>query len=33
MKAMAHEVNGKRKHGRPRMKWRKQVKGNMRKIG
>ena len=33
MKAMVHEVDGKRKQGRPRMKWRKQVEGNMRRIG
>ena len=33
MKEMVHEVDGKRKQGRPRMKWRKQVKGNMRRIG
>ena len=33
MKAMVHEVNGKRKQGRPKLKWRKQVEGNMRRIG
>ena len=45
IKAMLHEVDGKRKQGRPRereqveengenkMKWREQVKGNMRRIG
>ena len=33
MKAMVHEVDGKRKHGRPKMKWREQVKGNTRRIG
>ena len=32
MMAMVHEVDGKRKHGRPRMKWR-EVEGNMRRIG
>ena len=32
IKAMVHEVNGKRKQRRPKMKWRKQVEGNMRKI-
>ena len=25
---IVHEVDGKRKHGRPKMKWRKQVEGN-----
>ena len=33
MKAMVHEVDGKHKQGRPRMKWRKQVKESMRRIG
>ena len=33
MKAMVNEVDGKRKQGRPRMKWREQVEGSMRKIG
>ena len=33
MKAMIHEVDGKRKQDRPRMKWREQVEGNMRRIG
>ena len=33
MKAMVHEVDGKRKQVRPRMKWRKQMEGSMRKIG
>ena len=33
MKAMVHEVNGKRKQGRSRMKWRKQVEGSLRRIG
>ena len=32
MKAMIHEVDGKRKQGRPRIKWRKQVEGNTRRI-
>ena len=32
MKAMVREVNGKRKQGRPRMKWREQVE-DMRRIG
>ena len=32
MKAMVHEVDGKRKQGGPRMKWREQVEGNMRMI-
>ena len=29
---MVHEVDGKRKQGQPRTKWRKQVEGNMKKI-
>ena len=29
MKAMVHRVHEKRKQGRPRMKWREQVEGNM----
>ena len=29
MKAMVHEVDGKRKQGRAKMKWREQVEGNM----
>ena len=33
MKAMVHEVDGKRKQSRPKMKWEKQVKGNMKRIG
>ena len=33
MKAMVHEVDGKRKQGRLMMKWRKQVEGNTRRIG
>ena len=33
MKAMVHEVNGKREQGRPRMKRREQVEGNMKRIG
>ena len=32
MKAMVHEVEGKCKQVQPKIKWRKQVKGNMRKI-
>ena len=30
---MIYEVDGKRKQGRPRIKWREQVEGNMRRIG
>ena len=33
MKAMAHEVNGKCKQGRPKMKWREQVEESMRRNG
>ena len=33
IKAMVHEVDGKRKQGRPKMKWRKQVEESMRRIG
>ena len=33
MKAMVREVDGKRKQGRPRMKWREQVERSMRRIG
>ena len=33
LKAMVHKVDGKRKQGRPRMKWREQIEGNMRRIG
>ena len=33
IKAMVHKVDGKHKQGQPRMKWRKQVQGNMRRIG
>ena len=33
MKAVIHEVDGKPKQGRPRMKWREQVEGNMIRIG
>ena len=32
IKAMVHKVDGKRKQGRPRMKWREQVEGSMRRI-
>ena len=32
IKAMVHEVHGKRKQSRPRMKWREQVEGSMRRI-
>ena len=33
MKAMVHEVDGKRKQSRPRMKWKEKLSGNMRTIG
>ena len=33
MKAMVHKVDGKRKQGRPEMKWREQVERNMIRIG
>ena len=33
MKAMVHEVDGKHKQGRPRMKWREQIEKSMRRIG
>ena len=33
MKTMVHEVDGKRKQGRPRMKWREQVEEKMKRIG
>ena len=33
MKAMVHKVDGKRKQGRPGMKWREQVERNMIRIG
>ena len=33
IKAMVYEMDGKRKQGRPRMKWREQVEGNTRSIG
>ena len=33
MKAMVNEVDGKRKQGRPRMKWSVHVEENMRRIG
>ena len=33
MKTMVHEVDGKCKQGRPRIKWRVQVEGNMKRIG
>ena len=33
MKAMVHEVDGKHKQGCLKMKWRKQVDGNMKRIG
>ena len=32
MKAMVHKVDGKCKQGQPRIKWREQVEGSMRKI-
>ena len=32
MKAIVHEVDEKRKQGQLRMKWRKQVEGNMRRM-
>ena len=32
MKAMLHEADGKRKQGRPMMKWREKFEGNMRRI-
>ena len=32
MKAMVHEVDGKHKQGCLKMKWRKQVNGNMKRI-
>ena len=33
MKAMVHEVDGKRKQSQSRIKWREQVEGSMRRIG
>ena len=33
LKTMVHEVDKKRKQEGPRMKWREQVEGNMRRIG
>ena len=27
-----HEANGKRKRGRPKMKWKEKVEGNMRRV-
>ena len=30
---MVHEVDGKRKQDRSKMKWREQVEGNTRRIG
>ena len=33
MKAIVHEVNGKCKQDRPKIKWREQVEENMRMIG
>ena len=33
MKAVVHEVDGKRKQGQQRMKWREQVEKNIRRIG
>ena len=33
MKELEHEVDGKCKQGQPRIKWREQVKGSMRRIG
>ena len=33
MKAMVYKMDGKRKQGRPRMKWKEQVQGNTRRIG
>ena len=30
---MVHEVDGKLTQGRPKIKWREQVEGNMRRIG
>ena len=30
---MVHEVDGKHKQGQPRIKWREQVKRNIRRIG
>ena len=32
-KAMMMEVNGKRKRGRPKMTWRRQVEENEKKVG
>ena len=31
MKAMVHKANGKCKQGQPRIKWKEQVKGNIRR--
>ena len=33
MKAMVHELDGKRKQCRPKMKWREQIEESMRRIG
>ena len=33
MKAMVHEMDGKRKQGRPGMKWREEIEVSMRRIG
>ena len=33
MKAMVHELDGKRRQGRPGTKWREQIEGNMKRIG
>ena len=33
MMEMVHEVDGKHKKGQPKIKWREQVEGSMRKIG
>ena len=33
MKAMIHTVNGKCKQGQPRIKWRDQVEGSIKRIG
>ena len=30
---MVHEMDRKRKQGRPRMKWKKQVEGSMKRLG
>ena len=33
MKARVHKFDGKHKQGRPKMKWREQIEGNLRWIG